>query len=162
MDTPHKPRRVWRIVFALSLALNVLLIGAIGGAYARLHDGGRPGALDLQMGSIANALPRRDRAQIGKVIRDELRADRPTRGTRRAAINAMMAALEADPFDPVALSNLIAEQQMLQDRVRDVALTAFVSHVAQMTSQERSELADALRAAMVRRGPQRQNERNRP
>jgi uncharacterized membrane protein len=149
MANGTKPRRMMRILLVGSLAVNVLLIGLMVGA-AVSGRGAPPRGFDVQLGPIANILPREDRRKIGRDIRRTL-ADAVPRGAERGAAVAEIAAiLEADPFDAEAFVAQIQSEQVMQDRVRGVALSAVADHVATMPATERAKLAARLREEMSR------------
>lgn len=127
-----------------SLAINLLLVGLIAGSYLNGRSG-PPRGYDLQLGPLAQVLPREDRRKIGDRIRAEVGASGQSRRERRAAFEALLAAVEAQPFDPERLSFLISAQQDRQDIVRSAAIEAFVAHLTTLTADERQSLAENLR-----------------
>ena len=44
-SSPHKKSRLWKIVLVTSLALNIAIIGAVGGAFLRF---GKDGPREIQ------------------------------------------------------------------------------------------------------------------
>jgi len=142
--TDPKPRLslTLRVVFALSLGLNLLVAGVVAGAWWRgaPHDGpraGGPAALYL-------ALPREER----RALRAELRGtiDRDSLHLRAP----LMAALRADPFDPGALAATLAAQSdaLAQAQTRMRAL--WLDRIAAMSPAERAAYADRLQAVWER------------
>lgn len=151
MRESSKPRQIWRIVLVTSLAINLLLIGLIGGAYVR-GGGAPPRGFEFQLGPLSEALSREDRREIGEQIRKEIGRSGLSRRDRREAFEALVDAVEAQPFDPERLTSLIAVQQDRTDNVRAAALRAFVSYLTDMTAQERQTLAQSLRERVRRFG----------
>lgn len=136
--TEPKPRLslTLRVVFALSLGLNLLVAGLVAGAWWRVgpHDGprvGGPAALYL-------ALPREERHALRAEMRGTI--DRDGRRMREPVI----AALRADPFDPEALATTLAAQSdaMAQAQTRMRAL--WLDRVAAMSPAERAAYAYRL------------------
>jgi uncharacterized membrane protein len=151
MKQQDKPNRVWRIVLVSSLAVNLLMIGVIGGSVVR--GGGRPPAgFELQLGSLTTALSQKDRRAIGDQIRRNASRSGQIRSERREAVEALMRALEAQPFDAETLELVIRSQQDRQSELQGTALDAFVSHISDMTAEERTDFVKRLRENYARRG----------
>ncbi|WP_298430630.1 periplasmic heavy metal sensor [uncultured Jannaschia sp.] len=142
--------RSLKIALGLSLALNLVVAGAVVGA--RLSGGppGRDGGTGRsEIGAIARGLDAPTRRAMGRALRDDpaIRADR---AAMRAAQSELRAALVADPFDRAALLDAMRARQALQGRLTDRGFEAFADAVAGMTPEARAELA----ARMSRRRPQ--------
>ena len=151
MRQDNSPQRIWRIVLVVSLAVNLLLIGLIGGTYVR-GGGAPPRGFELQLGPLSEALSRDDRRRIGDQIRKDIGASGLSRRERREAFEALVDAVEAQPFDPERLTTLIAAQQGRTDNVRAAALGAFVNYLTDLSAQERKALAESLRERVQRIG----------
>lgn len=144
--TDPKPRLslTLRVVFALSLALNLLVAGVVIGAWWRggLHDGPRAGGTAA---ALYLALPREER----RALRAELRStiDRDSLRLR----DPLMAALRADPFEPEAVAALLVAQSdaMAQAQTRMRAL--WLDRIAGMSPQDRAAYADRLQAVWARK-----------
>lgn len=148
MATSPEPRKLSRILLVVSLGLNVLLVGAIVGTAAKFRNA-PPRGVEFQMGPLGQILPRKDRAEIGRALRRTLREDDFGREDRTAMTTALIAMLEAETFDADAMTAIIRDQQVRQDRIRETALEAFVSHIAQMTLPERQAIAATLKDRMT-------------
>jgi len=134
-----------RIVFGLSLALNLLVVGALVGAILR------PGPLlrDMEprvtLGRVLyKELPREERRALRREVRQNVGRDT----LRQASVAPQLyAALRADPFDPDAVRQLMDRQaqalQVGQSAMRDGWLTV----LSRMTLEERVAYADRLRDA---------------
>jgi len=58
----QQPRKLWRIVLVISLALNLAVVGVVGGFMVRSSgDKGPPRSFDVGLGPIGRALDREDR-----------------------------------------------------------------------------------------------------
>jgi uncharacterized membrane protein len=154
MDQDVKPKRIWRIILVGSLALNLLILGAVGGAYLR-GGGAPPRGFDLQLGPLSGALSRQDRREIGNKIRREVGQSGQSRGDRSDAFENLMRAVEAQPFDPETLKRVIEDQQTRQDGIRTAALDVFVLHLQNMPAEDRVAFAIRLRESSAQR-----NDRN--
>lgn len=149
METQQqKPRRIWRIVLVVSLALNLLVIGVVGGAVLRFggmhNDRDRP-----PRGGLIYFREMPHSAQ--KDIRDAARAGFKKRDTERAAqMGEVLSVLRAAPFDPDGLrATMTARSSRAQeDQMRMVDI--WIGHVEQMSDAERVEYADRVEAAARR------------
>lgn len=145
MTTPTPTSgRLGRIVLVVSLALNLLLAGLIGGAVVSGRGGPQPG-IQADLGRMAEFLPRQDRMTIGREIRRDLRAAGVSRRDLARSIDDIAAVLEADPFDADAFAAIIRAQQGWQDQVRVIALDAVIRHLASLPVEERRAVAENLR-----------------
>lgn len=151
MEKQKKPRRIWRIVLVTSLAINLLLIGLVGGAIVR-NGGGPPRGFDVQLGPLTAALSPKDRRAIAEQLRQGDRRLGQSRKDRRDAFEALIQVVESQPFDPDALAQVFQSQQERQFELQGKALSAFVAQVSGMTSEERDAFAIRLRDSYDRRG----------
>ncbi|SFS02452.1 periplasmic heavy metal sensor [Yoonia litorea] len=145
----RQPRRLWRVLLVVSLALNLVVVGIIAGALfsGRFHDR-PPRSFDLGLGPIARALTVQERRDIGRSLREM----RPLRDLNRQDLAEDLAAvLLAEPFAPEALRLLLAEQsdQVAQVQVR--ARDAFIDAIVAMSPERRAAFADDL-SRQIREG----------
>ena len=138
---PRTPKWV-RVLLALSLALNLLVIGLVGGAMARFGgpDGLRPPARSI--GAVLyHALPGEHR----RALRSH---SRQTRGghanQRRGQIKAVSAAIRAVPFDADAISTVLDAHRSGLDRAQQSLQQAWLAQVEQMSDDERQAYAERL------------------
>ncbi|MFW8594870.1 periplasmic heavy metal sensor [Cribrihabitans neustonicus] len=146
--TGMKPWQKW--LLALSLALNLAVIGLAAGAAIRFagHERGwhRPpsvGAMifrELDPGTRA-ALRREAGGGHGSF---------PAR--RRAEAEAVIAALSREPFDAAVLMQLLQEQAAVRHRFHLRMQEAWVSQVSAMTPEARAAFAARMQARLERRG----------
>lgn len=155
--TQAKPRRGRgiKIAFGLSLAINLLILGAIGGAMLNGRpDGPIRDRFDLVrtlgLGPIGRALDREDRDQIIARVgqnREEVRAEREA---LLAATMEFVTSVERDPFDPEATESALAMQR---DHVRGLQQRghgALIEQLQQMSPAARAEFAERLRRSIQR------------
>jgi uncharacterized membrane protein len=145
----------WRTGFLLSLAVNILIIGALagfalGGGLTRVRGGGAMAMLG-QPRAVAAALPqdvrqalRRDLVQAWFETDDE-------RAAWRAANAEVLRELQAEPYD-------VVETQAALRRQREAGATAMGSFqdslaqsLAALTPEQRRAVADALTHVRARR-----------
>lgn len=135
-----------------SLALNLLVLGAIGGAVLKGGPSGPGNRIDLTTGPLTRAMTSEDRS----AIRDVLRASRAFGPQDRAAIRedmqSLLALLAADPFDAEAFRAVLDRQRSRLTAGQDAALDALTAQIETMTPQARAEFAERLQD-QLRRGP---------
>ena len=131
-------------VLVASLALNLLVIGAVAGLAISGGTKGPPSRFDLTAGPITRAMEgdRRDR------VRDALRdsdAFRPaTRAQMRADMEVLLETLRAETFDADGFRDALSRQRSRLRAGQEAALNAVTVEIADMSLQERSAFADRL------------------
>ena len=155
-DTPQKPKRLWKIIFAISLALNVAVLGLVAGIGLRSAGGKPPQSYEFGLGPIGQAMTKEQRRNVGRTLRSnaDLHEFGRTRGKRM--VSGIVDALRAETFDADALRSAMtgADERIaiLQSAARD----AFVTQVEAMPMDERAALADRLEEVSRHRGGPRQ------
>ena len=154
-ETPTAPlapkRRLMRYLLIGSLALNLLVLGIVGGAVIRGPGGfGGPRGFDLALGPIVEALAPEDR----QAIRDQLRSNdmlrQHPRQDREALAKALQAALRMDPYDPAAVEAALSVQRDRLFAVQTAGQQALVARITLMSPQARLAFADRLQEAIGR------------
>lgn len=161
--TEHtKPRRRFRILLGLSLALNLLVVGIVAGAVWR-SGGDRDGRWHRAPPSLQNyaepyvrALPRAERRALHKAIRQS--HPQSGRAARREAYAAMLAALRAEPFAPDAVEGILKAQRDRVVSVQSAAQAQWMASVMAMSPAERAAYADRLEERL-KRGHKRKQKR---
>lgn len=161
MTDASKPRRVGRIALVASLAVNVLLAGAIIGSVASGRAGPARG-FELQIGPLGQVLTKDQRAEVGRDLRRAIRDAGIERPNRRAVLANAVALLEADPFDGAAFEAAIRGQYQRLDQVRDVALDTFSAYLSDLPLEDRQAIARALEEQTRRGGPKGGSNRDGP
>lgn len=139
-----KRRNLWKILFGVSLALNLLIVGALGGAFMRKGKG--PTANHLASGFLyMRALDFKDK----RALRDEILRDKNGRklvkGKNQASFNSAVGILKSHPFDRVTFENLLDEQAKHAKLRQSLARRALVNHIEKMTKEERLIYAQRLK-----------------
>lgn len=143
----------WRTVLFISLALNLLLIGAAAGAWGagvRLEREGNRGAVVERMPgprAFLRALPAETRAIMRRELGDSWGESREARQAAIQARREAFAAAAAEPYDPArvraAFERLRASDQ--------AAIAIFHDNIAEafgtLSPEQRREALDALRRA---------------
>lgn len=152
---PVSGTRLWvRLVLFASLAVNMLVIGAVVGTVA-MHGGGpddrrRPPRADQIAGPLTHALDHEERREIGRAIRSEYRKGRPSRGAMKAEYDAVIQALRTEPFDATAVRDSFERQQAYAvDRMK-IGQGILLDKLVAMTPEQRAAFADRLEDGLTR------------
>lgn len=160
-----KSSRKMRIALAISLALNLLVVGAIvGGSFTRGDDRGRDRSArseEQAIGIYGRALDKSQRREVGRAIRAGGRAEgRALRSELRSLAEEAVAVLRVEPFDAGAFEDILVRQQaMIKSRVDD-AQGALSGFVAQMSPAERASYADRLTQVLQRSSQRKTSDRD--
>ncbi|WP_170157854.1 periplasmic heavy metal sensor [Litoreibacter meonggei] len=161
---PRAPRRV-KVALAISVAINLLVLGAVVGAGMhgdrdRKSFGNRGGDI-AAIGIYGRALDRPDR----RAISQRLREGRNDQGREiRAELGEF--ALEASeflkqtPFDKDAFAGVLQRQQGLIKGRSDMMQNALVEQIASMTTEQRIEYANRLQELLDHGGRRRKHDRD--
>jgi uncharacterized membrane protein len=156
-EAVKRPRRWPKILLAVSLFFNLLVLGAIAGAH--LRDGRDPGRFPPPDRAAMNgtgfapffdALPREARGEIGKALRARGEAARPDRAALEAEFTEIIAALRAEPFERTALEAVMAAQQARVSLRVEAGRAALLDVLAGMSPAERAAFAERMEQRLVR------------
>lgn len=149
--TPSKSGRGLRIALAISLALNLAVLGVFAGAMLRDGHGMRGSMVrDLGFGPFTEALSREDRRAMRESLFARAPEIREARRLQRADVEGLVALLRAEPFDAVAFAARMAEQQVRMERQLRLGQEVLQDRVAQMSPEARRGFADRLEAGLSR------------
>lgn len=155
--TPRSGRWV-KIALAVSLALNVAVIGLVSGAVlggGDARDGGPPALRALGLGPFVHALSREDRDEVRTRIEGtglELREERRAIGR---SLRAVEQALREEPFNRAVVEDAFSRSRGLVVSLQETGHGALLDQIESMSAAERVELADGLARAMRRNGGRR-------
>ncbi len=151
--------RIWvRVLLAVSLTLNLLVIGAIAGAHLRRNTDqrqagpmeARSAMRDLGYGAFIDALPRDQRRALGQALRERGGSFAVNRTALAEEFKAMLAALRADPFVAGDLQDVLEQQgQRVAGRTL-IGRQLVLERIAAMPLQDRQAFADRLEHALRR------------
>ncbi|MEM1386147.1 MAG: periplasmic heavy metal sensor [Pseudomonadota bacterium] len=135
-----------RAVLVVSLAVNLLVAGVIAGAFwhERRGEARGPGLRDAGFGPYAAALPPGDRIALAMELRREGGPFLTRRDEMRAAFDAVLRALRAEPYDHGAVEAILAQQGQAVRATQETAQTLLLAHIAQMSAKDRLAYAEAL------------------
>ena len=139
-----KRRNLWKILFGVSLALNLLIVGALGGAFMRKGKG--PAANHLASGFLyMRALDFKDKRALRKEILRNKDGRKLDKDRNQASFNSAVVIIKGHPFDRAAFENLLDEQAKHTKLRQSSARTALVNHIDNMTKEERLLYAQRLK-----------------
>jgi len=143
-STDLKPRNLWKILFGISLALNLLIVGAIGGAILRVGKG--PMAKHHASGFLyMRALNFEDKKALKKVIFRNKNSQKIIREKEHSSYISAIKILKKDPFDRKAFEDLLDEQTKHSKSRQSSARVALVTQITGMTKEERLIYSERLK-----------------
>ncbi|MEZ5911535.1 MAG: periplasmic heavy metal sensor [Paracoccaceae bacterium] len=145
-----RPSRRWRVLLVLSLALNLLVLGAVLGAVIGHGRSPYMAMRDPGFGPYTEALGRADRAALRRAFAD--RGGSPIEPATLAAEFLRLAeALRADPFQPQAVADLFQAQRQRGEARMRLGEDLLLQRITAMSPRERQAFADRLEVALQRR-----------
>jgi hypothetical protein len=137
-----------RVLLAVSLALNLIVVGLVGGALVmreRWHAHHPPQATRI-IGPLTRALEPADKRAIGREIRAAYHA-RSDRARPTADLEGLLADLRRDPFEAEAVAaHLRMQRARLSDRL-ELGQRLLLERLEQMSAAERAAYADRVAEA---------------
>lgn len=154
MDQTSKtsPKRWVRVIFVMSLALNLLVVGLVAGAF--FGNGGKhPGrSVELGLGPYTRALDVDVRRALVERLRKTPELGRRVRNARRSDFRQMLVALRQEPFDQEAVLAIMEKQRAHTLTVQTAGQSALVDALVSMSPEQRAAFADRLENE-IKRGP---------
>jgi uncharacterized membrane protein len=133
-----------KMLFVASLAVNVLVIGALAGA-AFKHKGSDKSNMGASMqGAMIRALPHDHRKALGQSMRGDGNQFKKQRGQSREVKAALKAAIAAVPFDAEALRAVFERQKQVRAVFSDRGDTLWIDLISKMTDDERAAFAEDI------------------
>ncbi|SFM44846.1 periplasmic heavy metal sensor [Shimia aestuarii] len=145
-DTEKKPgmRRGLRLLLIGSLALNLLVVGVVGGAVISHQRGVFGGHPDRFGSPYVRAFSHEHRREMGKALRQAYRQADVDRHGDRQSFERVVALLRATPLDRHALREELVKQASGSAVRRDMAQGLWLEKVEAMSGAERAAYADRL------------------
>jgi uncharacterized membrane protein len=144
-----------KVTLAVSLALNLLVAGAVVGAAFR-HDRDARGDRDVPREFVRSpflgALDADDRRAVGRELMHAEGSMRENRAELRERFERLLAAIRTEPFDRAAIEAILDEQRAAGARRLELAETEVLDRLAAMTPEARAAYAERLDRSL-RRGP---------
>lgn len=160
-----KPGSPWmRIVLFTSLALNLLVLGAVVGSRFGEKEQLRKERVEVPgignaIGPYGRALSKEDRRALGREFVRNARELRSTRQEMRALGAQVVDALRAEPFDATPVRALLGQQIEVGQQLQRKGQSLLVERIEAMTPAARAEFADNLEK-MLKRGPRKPHREN--
>lgn len=147
---PAKSKR--SVLLFFSLALNLLVVGAVAGLVLTGGPKGDPGrgAVDFGTGPLVRAMADEDRAALRETLRESRPFDRGDRIEMRQNTRALITLLREDTLDVSAVRDVIGRQQQRLRAGQDQLLDAWLGQIDAMTPEARAAYADRLAGQMRR------------
>jgi len=152
-------RKAIRVVLIASLMANVLLIGIMAGGMIRFHRFAPPPTPTTDFRSLWRALPDDARADLRALALDHrvgggpsTRLSREERRARSEQVNAsILERLRSETFDTAGFAALLSGEREFQMQRINAAREAFAARVADLTFEQRLQMADTLAQSWERR-----------
>ncbi|TXI05513.1 MAG: periplasmic heavy metal sensor [Pseudorhodobacter sp.] len=138
-----------RIALALSVALNLAVLGLVAGAILRDGPGMRAAMVrDLGFGPYTEALSPEDRKALRRALFEKAPDIRENRRKMREDTQALLALLRNDPFDADAFhARMEAQHERMEDQLR-LGQDLLQDFITAMPAPERRAFADRLEAGL--------------
>lgn len=163
MATPHQPTTKsvpWvKVLLFLSLALNLLVVGVVAGAFFRpghAPDRRSPEIAlrgDLGLGPYGQAMDRNDRRQLREALVSRAPDRRDTAAKMRSSMVDIISAMRSTPFKIDDVRALIDVQQSRIVGSQDDSKDLFLDHLAGLDDAGRQAYADRLEKVISRARP---------
>ncbi|MCA3447007.1 MAG: periplasmic heavy metal sensor [Rhodobacter sp.] len=161
-DTPKAPvgpvppsgiPRWMKLLLAVSLAVNLGVLGMLGGAALRgAGDRGRPDVRDIGFGPFTDALSPQDRQELRRAFLQDGGNPRAMRQMMRTEVGTLLQLLRTEPLQEAELRAAFNRlRQRGQERL-DLGQRLLADHIIAMSPGDRARFADRLEAMMARGG----------
>ena len=150
-STDLKPRNLWKILFGISLALNLLIVGALGGAMLRVGKG--PVVKHRTSGNLyMRALNFEDKKALRKELFKNKDSRKVIRAKEHSSYSSAVKILRKYPFDRKALEDLLDQQTKYSKSRPSSARVVLITQIENMTKEERliysKRLEDLVRSKL--------------
>lgn len=145
-----------RVLLFTSLAINLLVVGMVAGAFIR--SGGGPGRMvdegsvlrDMGYGPYGQALTPEERRAMRRAVERKAKDLATNREALRQQMQTLLEALRKQPYDPAVVHAIVTQQQTRLKERWDIGRDLLLGHIDAMTDAEREQYAKRL-ARIVRR-----------
>ena len=135
-STDLKPRKLWKILFGISLALNLLIVGALGGAMLRVGKG--PVVKHRASGNLyMRALNFEDKKALRKELFKNKDSPKVIRAKEHSSYSSAVKILRKYPFDRKAFEDLLDQQTKYSKSRPSLARAVLITQIENMTKKER-------------------------
>lgn len=150
--TERSARRWTRVLLPISLGFNLVIFGALAGLFvSHVMRGPHEPVRALSFGRFTEALSPQQRQDLRRAFFRQAGDFRAQRQAMRADFGKLIAALQADPYDPARVSALLGQQETRIRHWSALGQKLLEAQIAAMTPKARHAFAARLRADMERR-----------
>lgn len=148
--TPTKTRRWMFPVLIVSVALNLLIVGMVAGAFLspdgpHMRGGDEQRAVRGVLGEpFFRALPAHERRAFARDVLGNREQFREGREALRTRVERFLDALRADTFDRAEVEQLLGEQRRAAVGRQELGEQLLLDRLEAMSPSERAAYADAL------------------
>jgi hypothetical protein len=148
---PAGAPRWMKVLLAVSLALNLGVLGLLGGAALRgAGDRGRPDVRDIGFGPFSDALSPQDRQELRRAFLRDGGNPRAMRQMMRSEVGTLLQVLRTEPLQEADLRAAFSQfQQRGQERL-DLGQRLLADRIIAMSPEDRARFADRLEKVMAR------------
>jgi uncharacterized membrane protein len=148
---PRRSGRGIKIALAVSLALNLLVAGLVGGAIlGRPAPGEAPAIRTLGLGPFALALPREARDEVRDRIEADMAEVRHNRAEIGRSLMAVRSALLSEPFDRDAADRALGQSREAAIALQAQGHGALLDTLESMSAAERTVVAERMMRTLRR------------
>jgi uncharacterized membrane protein len=146
--------RWMKVLLAVSLAINLGVLGLVGGAALRgAGDRGWPDVREIGFGPFSDALSPQDRQELRRAFLQDGGNPREMRRVMRSEVGTLLQVLRTEPLQEAELRAAFSQfQQRGQERL-DLGQRLLADRIIAMSPQDRARFADRLEQMMARGGP---------
>mgnify|MGYP000235587584 CR=1 FL=1 len=157
IDTPKTSQKWRHRLLVGSLALNLLVVGAVVGGAVIGNGPGGPQRFDLTVGPLTRAMEGEHRDAVHDRLRESGAFQRADRAGMREDTAILLATLRAENFDEAAFRAALSRQRVRLQAGQDALLDAVTSEIETMSAEQRSAFADRIEDQAERRRPARRD-----
>lgn len=154
---PSPRERRLRLLLIASLAVNLLIVGAVVGAGMFMKRHGPPHGMrrgeDFGLMAFTRTLEPERRKEIRKELRNARKEIRPLMEAIEEARSEAATVLAAEPFDRTALKIAADKVTEREQTLKAAALNVFLDQAEKLTAEERKSLSEWWKKRRQRRGP---------
>jgi uncharacterized membrane protein len=150
---PSGAPRWMKVLLAVSLALNLGVLGLVGGAALRgAGDRGRPDVRDIGFGPFSDALSPQDRQELRRAFLRDGGNPREMRRLMRSEVGTLLQVLRTEPLQEAELRAAFSQFQLRGQERLDLGQRLLADRIIAMSPDDRARFADRLEEVMARGG----------
>lgn len=140
-----------KIALAVSVALNLAVVGMIAGAWIKGGGHGRGMPHEMSFGPFSEALGPEDRSAIRRALLDHAKDFRTNSQEAKAEFQTLLLALRASPFDPAAMQSALAAIETRTAGRLALGRSLIENRIVEMSETDRLAFADRLENGLNRK-----------